>query len=162
MGDVTETQSPKMTLATKAVDELYVLIVSFCHLIEIFFQPFYPTEVTYDLHTDLMVLSQHLLFKRQEEGRIYECLTVLMRVDSQIDDKDLREKMRLCADYSPLDLGVDPDFAMMPLPKSEQLSVSRPVTILDMAMVSINQSNVKLGQSSDQAAQPNHQLKSEE
>ena len=83
------------TLSTKAVDELYVLIRTFCNVIETFFQPFYPIEVTYDLHSDFMLLSQHLLFKRQEDGRVYEIVTILMRVDSQLDDKDLREKMRL-------------------------------------------------------------------
>ena len=54
-----------------------------------------------------------MLFKEQEEGRIYECMTVLMRVDSQIDDKDLRDKMRLCSDYSPADFGISNEFAMM-------------------------------------------------
>ena len=48
---------PTHTLSTKAVDELYVLVMSFCHVIEIFFQPFYPPEVTYDLHQDIMLLS---------------------------------------------------------------------------------------------------------
>lgn len=102
-----------MTLATKAVDELYVLIVSFCHVVEMFFQPFFPVEVTYDLHQDLMLLCQHMLFKKQEDGRVYECLTVLMRVDSQLDDKDLREKMRLCGDLTPADFGIECEFAMM-------------------------------------------------
>ena len=83
------------TLSTKAVDELFVLITTFCNVIETFFQPFYPIEVTYDLHSDFMLLSQHLLFKRQEDGRVYEIVTILMRVDSQLDDKDMREKMRL-------------------------------------------------------------------
>ena len=69
-------------MSTKAVDELYVLVISFCHVIEIFFQPFYPPEVTYDLHNDFMLLSQHILFRKQEDGRIYECITILMRVDS--------------------------------------------------------------------------------
>jgi len=102
-----DADSPKTTLATKAVDELFILVVSFCHVMEMFFQPFYPVEVTYDLHHDLMLLSQHMLFQRSESGLVYECLTVLMRVDSQLDDKDLREKMRLCKVYSPLDFGVD-------------------------------------------------------
>lgn len=74
--------SPKTTLATKAVDELFILMVSFCNVVEMFFQPFYPKEVTYDLHNDLMNLAQHMLFRRQEGGRVYECLTILMRVDS--------------------------------------------------------------------------------
>ena len=50
-------EQPMHTLSTKAVDELYELTMSFCHLIEIFFQPFYPSEVTHDLHQDLMLLS---------------------------------------------------------------------------------------------------------
>ena len=50
-------QGPTHTLSTKAVDELYVLVMSFCHVIEIFFQPYYPQEVTYDLHQDMMLLS---------------------------------------------------------------------------------------------------------
>ena len=80
-------------------------------MIETFFQPFYPSEVTYDLHEDIMLLSQHMLFKRQEDGQIYECLTILMRVDSQLDDKDMREKMRLMRDYSPQDLGIENEFS---------------------------------------------------
>ncbi len=36
-----------------------------------------------------------------------------MRVDAQIDDKDLRDKMKLCQKYSPVDFGIDQDFAMM-------------------------------------------------
>ena len=104
--------TPKTTLATKAVDELYTLIVSLCNVIEVFFQPYYPTEVTYDLHNDFMLLVQHMIFRVQEGGKVYECLTVLMRVDSQIDDKDLREKMRLCREYSPIDFGIEHDFSM--------------------------------------------------
>ena len=87
--------------------------MSLCNLIETFFQPFYPIEMTYDLHSDFMLLSQHLLFRRQEDGRVYECLTILMRVDSQLDDKDLREKMRLMQEYSPMDFGVDREFSLM-------------------------------------------------
>ena len=103
----------KTTLATKAVDELYVLVVSFCHVIEMFFQPYSPREVTYDLHEDLMVLSQHMLFKRQDDGRVGESITILMRVDAQIDDKDLRDKMKYCKSYSPIDFGIEKDFAMV-------------------------------------------------
>ena len=36
-----------------------------------------------------------------------------MRVDSQLDDKDLREKMRLMSDYTPMDFGVDKEFSMI-------------------------------------------------
>jgi len=36
-----------------------------------------------------------------------------MRVDSQVDDKDLRDKMRICKEYSPIDFGVEKDFAMV-------------------------------------------------
>ena len=81
-GEDNEDDTPKASLATKAIDELWTILISFCRVIEIFFQPFYPIEVTQDLHEDLMFLTQHLLFKRQEDGRIYECITVLMRVDS--------------------------------------------------------------------------------
>ena len=104
--------APKTTLATKAVDELYTLIVSFCNVVEVFFQPYFPMEVTYDLHNDFLLLVQHLMFRAQESGKVYECLTVLMRVDSQVDDKDLREKMRLCRGYSPVDFGIEQDFSM--------------------------------------------------
>ena len=40
-----------------------------------------------------------------------------MRVDAQMDDKDLREKMRICKELTPIDFGIDADFAMMPLQK---------------------------------------------
>ena len=64
------------------MDELYVLVMSFCTVVELFFQPFYPSEVTYDLHQDFMLLSQNMLFREQEAGRVCECVTVLMRVDA--------------------------------------------------------------------------------
>ena len=41
-----------------------------------------------------------------------------MRVDAQMDDKDLREKMRICKELTPIDFGIDADFAMMP-PQSD-------------------------------------------
>ena len=102
-----DTDNPMHSLGTNAVDELYCLMQSFTQMIEIFFQPFYPKEVTYDLHQDFMLLSQHLFFRHQESGRVYECITVLMRVDSQLDDKDLREKSRICEEYTPADFGIE-------------------------------------------------------
>ena len=33
-----------------------------------------------------------------------------MRVDTQFDDKDMREKMRLCKEYGPLDFGIEAEF----------------------------------------------------
>ena len=36
-----------------------------------------------------------------------------MRVDSQLDDKNMREKMKLMKSYSPLDFGVEPEFSTM-------------------------------------------------
>ena len=36
-----------------------------------------------------------------------------MRVDSQLDDKDLREKMKLMKAYSPQDFGIEKEFSMM-------------------------------------------------
>jgi len=60
-----------------------------------------------------------MIFKRQEDGQVYECMTVLMRVDSQIDDKDLREKMRLCSSYTPLHFGIDRDLAMVNYSESQ-------------------------------------------
>jgi len=130
-------------LSTKAVDELYVLIVSFCNLIETFFQPFYPVEVTYDLHSDFMLLSQHLLFKRQEDGKVYECLTILMRVDSQLDDKDLREKMRLMQGYTPMDFGVDKEFSMMSEAAKEAQRKNDESSLTNPRMVSINRSGLQ-------------------
>ena len=61
----------------------------------------------------MMLLAQHLLFKRQEDGRVYECLTILMRVDSQVDDKDMRAKMKLMKAYTPLDFGIELEFSTM-------------------------------------------------
>lgn len=74
--------TPKNSVATKAIDELYTLITSFCYVLEMFFQPFYPREVTQDLHNDFFLLCQNLMFRVQENGMVYECLTVLVRVDS--------------------------------------------------------------------------------
>ena len=73
-----------------------------------------------------MVLSQNLLFTKQENGEVYECIAVLMRVDSQVDDKDLREKMKICKQYTPLDFGIEREFAMMKhaLPVSTQVAIN--------------------------------------
>ena len=51
-----------------------------------------------------------MLFKKQEDGKIYECLTILMRVDSQLDDKNMREKMKLMNAFSPRDFGIEREF----------------------------------------------------
>ena len=109
------------------MDELYVLIVSFCNVIETFFQPFYPSEVTYDLHSDMMVLTQQLLFKKQEDGKIYECLAILMRVDSQLDDKNMREKMRLMKAFSPRDFGVEREFCCIVEPPPQIKTIKEEV-----------------------------------
>ena len=63
-----EDEGPKTSLATKAVDELYILVLSFCNVVEVFFQPFYPFAVTEDLHNDFLLLAQHLMFRCQESG----------------------------------------------------------------------------------------------
>ena len=121
-----EDEGPKTSLATKAVDELYILVLSFCNVVEVFFQPFYPFAVTEDLHNDFLLLAQHLMFRCQESGKVYECMTVLMRVDSQIDDKDLRDKMKICKEYTPLDFGVERDYAMVKLPVRPHTSLQPP------------------------------------
>ena len=41
-----------------------------------------------------------------------------MRVDSQLDDKDMREKMRLMKAYSPLDFGIEHEFCCIVGPTS--------------------------------------------
>ena len=70
-------------------------------------------------------------------------MTVLMRVDTQLDDKDLREKMRMCADYTPIDFGVEFDFAMMAPSK-------RPLPDTSINASGINVSGMKLVMSEDQ------------
>ena len=54
-----------------------------------------------------------MLFKKQCDSMIYESLTVLMRVDSQMHDRDLRHKMRLCKDFVPEDFEIAEQFSMM-------------------------------------------------
>ena len=44
---------------------------------------------------------------------VYKTLTILMRVDSQINDKDLRDKRKLFDEYDPLDFGIEEEFCMM-------------------------------------------------
>ena len=77
-----------------ACDELDSLIRGFTTTVEIFFQPYYPREITTDLHEDFIALSQTMFFKKMNQGSISKTLTILMRVDSQINDKDLRDKRR--------------------------------------------------------------------
>ena len=66
-----------------------------------------------------------------------------MRVDSQLDDKDLREKMRLMKEYSPMDLGVEKDFSMMPpAANNARNRVIDEASFSNPHMVSINQSGL--------------------
>ena len=94
------------TLSVQAIDEMFIMVTVMCSTIEMFFQPYYPENVTHALHEDFMRLTQIMLFKKQCEGQIYESLTILMRVDSQLHDKDLRNKMKLCKDFTPEDFEI--------------------------------------------------------
>jgi len=93
-----------------------------------FFQPYYPASVTEELHEDFWRLTQTILFKKQCDGQIYESLTVLMRVDSQIHDKDLRGKMKVCKDFKPEDFEIAEEFSMTQHAKKRSLT---PVNIFD-------------------------------
>ena len=104
-------KAPK-TLSTKATDELFTITACYCLLLETFYQPFYPKLVTVRLHEDFMRLTQELVFKA-DKGDVYRTLLVLVRVDAQLADKDLREKQRLLKTYSTLDFGIDPHDALM-------------------------------------------------
>ena len=74
-----------------------------------------------------MVLTQQLLFKKQEDGKIYECLAILMRVDSQLDDKNMREKMRLMKAFSPRDFGVEREFCCIVEPPPQIKTIKEEV-----------------------------------
>jgi len=63
----------------------------FCQLLETFYQPYYPQIVTMRLHEDFMKLT-HELFFQQDKNNVYRTLLVLIRVDAQLNDKDLRDK----------------------------------------------------------------------
>ena len=52
------------------------------------------------------------MFKKLCNGEISESLTILMRVDSQLHDKDLRHKMRKCREYHPENFEVEDELTM--------------------------------------------------
>ena len=68
-----------------------------------------------------------------------------MRVDSQINDKDLRDKKKHFEEYTPLDFGVEEIFCMMPFEKlMSQKTIHYPeLTVIHEDTFSINQSGVK-------------------
>ena len=100
------------TLSVQAIDEMFIMVTIVCTTIEMFFQPYYPENITQALHEDFWRMSQTILLKRHCDGQIYESLTILMRVDSQMHDKDLRHKMRQCKDFNPEDFEIDEEFTM--------------------------------------------------
>jgi hypothetical protein len=61
------------------------------------------------LHEDILKSCQKILFK---SNQVYKSIVILIRVDCQEEDKDIRKKCKFMKNYSPLDLGVDPDFAL--------------------------------------------------
>ena len=78
------------TLGIVAEEELDKIILALNASIENFFSPFYLKEITQNLHYDFLRLTQDLLMKKYESGEVYKVMCILMRVDSQINDKDLR------------------------------------------------------------------------
>ena len=148
---VVETEADDLanTMATKAVDELDTLIRGFTSTIEGFFQPFYPREITEDLHEDFIALSQCMFFKEVNDCAVYKTLAVLVRVDSQINDKDLRDKRKLFQPYTPLDFGVEDNFCMMAITQPQRQMPQIVTTDLstiaeDNFCSAINQSQVKV------------------
>ena len=117
-------------MATQACDELDTFIRGFTSTVEIFFQPFYPKEVTQDLHEDFIALSQLMFFRQVNDGMVYKTLTILMRVDSQINDKDLRDKRKLFDEFSPLDFGIDDEFCMMNKKQIREIKSSADLTVI--------------------------------
>ena len=100
------------TLSVQAIDEMFIMVTIICTTIEMFFQPFYPEMVTQALHEDFWKLTQTYLFKKLCDGEISESLTILMRVDSQLHDRDLRHKMRKCREFHPEDFEIDDELTM--------------------------------------------------
>ena len=71
----------------------------------------YETSIVFNsLHEDIMKLCQKLFFRANQ---INKSILILVRVDSQVDDKDLRKKCRHMKNYNTLDFGIDPDFCLM-------------------------------------------------
>ena len=107
---------------------MFIMVTIVCTTIEMFFQPYYPENITQALHEDFWRLTQTILFKKHCDGQIYESLTVLMRVDAQIHDKDLRHKMRKCKEFKPEDFEVDEEFTMTKHLKKKEV---KPKSIFD-------------------------------
>ena len=71
---------------------------------------------------------------------VYKTLTILMRVDSQINDKDLRDKRKLFDEYSPLDFGIEEEFCMMSKKWIRENKTNTDLTVIQEDLFSINNS----------------------
>ncbi len=97
------------SVGTTAADELYTLLRTFCLMVETFYKPLLPEKVEfYDvmslLHEDTFRLCQSVVFR---ESYVTISLLILMRADSQLDDKDIRHKCRIMAKFTTEDFGLD-------------------------------------------------------
>ena len=84
-----------------------------------------------------------MFFRQVNDGMVYKTLTILMRVDSQINDKDLRDKRKLFDEFSPLDFGIDDEFCMMNKKQIREIKSSTDLTVIHEDIFSINNSQVK-------------------
>jgi hypothetical protein len=91
-----------------AADELYIVLKTMCLLVETFFKHILPdkpefVEVMTLLHEDIFKLCQVLMFKRPE---LSSSVLILIRVDSQLDDKDIRHKSKQLENFTTKDFGL--------------------------------------------------------
>lgn len=115
---VNQDEQVRQSVCTQAADELYNILACYCMLVEQFFKPLMPvmqgeyeTSIVFsNLHEDIMKLCQKLFFR---SNQVNKSILILVRVDSQVDDKDLRKKCKIMKNYTTLDFGIDPDFSLM-------------------------------------------------
>lgn len=97
-----------MSVSALATDELYIVQKTLCLLVETFYRPLLPSvpefaAVIQLLHEDILKLCQGLLFG---QGDLASSVLILVRIDSQLDDKDIRRKCKQLEDFSTADFGL--------------------------------------------------------
>ena len=97
------------SLGDSAVDELNLITDMLCLQLEQFYKPFTPTNVRKALHEDFLRLSYQILFE-QNRHQVYRTIAILMRVDTYVNDKDLRDKHKILRKYTPNEFGLEPLF----------------------------------------------------
>ncbi len=103
-----EDETRILSVSALATDELYIVQKTLCLLVETFYRPLLPSDTDFAdviqlLHEDILKLCQSLLFWRSD---LASSVLILVRIDSQLDDKDIRRKCKQLEEFSTADFGL--------------------------------------------------------